>query len=282
MKETKMAISIEAMPGVGAIAHGATISPNMADSEFAVLRQAYVDHGVLFFRDQDISPEDHIAFARRWSSIDINRFFKCVEGYPEIAEVGKEPDQTHNIGGGWHTDHSYDPVPAMGSMLVARVLPQTGGDTWFASMYGAYDRLSDAMKAQIEGLRGVHSSRHVFGAASAYKIVELGGRFGNPDAVMDDVTHPLVITHPLSGKKALYANPQFTVGILGWTKADGDALLAELYPHCMGPDVTYRFAWEKGSIAFWDNRATWHFALNDYQGQRRIMHRVTVSGVGLN
>jgi taurine dioxygenase len=276
-----MAISIEALPGVGAIAHDVTISPHMSDSDFAVLRQAYSDNGVLFFRDQDISPEDHLAFARRWSSIDINRFFKAVDGFPEIAEVGKEPDQTHNIGGGWHTDHSYDCEPAMGSMLVARILPKTGGDTWFASMYGAYDRLGEDMKAKIEGLRGIHSSRHVFGSKGAYSQIDAVGRIGNEEAVTEDVTHPLVITHPLSGKKAVYANPAFTIGIAGWTKADSDELLSELYTNCVAPDVTYRFKWEKGSIAFWDNRATWHFALNDYQGQRRIMHRVTVSGVGL-
>lgn len=276
-----MALSIETLPGVGAIARGIQVTPDLPDSDFKALRQAYADHGVLFFRDQKITPDEHLAFARRWSTIDVNRFFRPVDGYPEIAEVGKEPDQTHNIGGGWHTDHSYDAVPAMGSMLVARILPQTGGDTWFASMYGAYDRLSDDVKARIEGLRGVHSSSHVFGAASAYTDVDLVGRLGNAAAVMPDVTHPLVITHPLSGKKALYANPQFTIGIEGWSKADGDALLAQLYPNCMGSDVTYRFNWEEGSIAFWDNRATWHFALNDYQGQRRIMHRVTVSGVSL-
>jgi taurine dioxygenase len=276
-----MALTIETLPGVGAIAHDIAITPDMPDANFASLRQAYSDHGLLFFRDQNLSEEDHIAFARRWSSIDINRFFKAVDGYPEIAEVGKEPDQTHNIGGGWHTDHSYDVEPAMGSMLVARILPETGGDTWFASMYGAYDRLSDALKTKIAGLRGVHSSRHVFGPDSAYKKMDTGGRIGNEEAATQDVTHPLVITHPLSGKKALYANPAFTIGIEGMSKADGDALLGQLYPNCIAEDVTYRFKWEKGSIAFWDNRATWHYALNDYQGQRRIMHRVTVAGVGL-
>jgi taurine dioxygenase len=276
-----MALTIETLPGVGAIAHDIAITPDMPDAEFASLRKAYSDHGLLFFRDQNLSEEDHIAFARRWSSIDINRFFKAVDGYPEIAEVGKEPDQTHNIGGGWHTDHSYDVEPAMGSMLVARILPETGGDTWFASMYGAYDRLNDDMKARIEGLRGIHSSRHVFGSKGAYSQIDAVGRIGNEEAATQDVTHPLVITHPLSGKKALYANPAFTIGIEGMNKADSDALLGQLYPNCIAEDVTYRFKWEKGSIAFWDNRATWHYALNDYQGQRRIMHRVTVSGVGL-
>jgi taurine dioxygenase len=275
-------LHIEPLPGVGAVATGIALSPDMPDAEFAALKAAYARHGLLFFRDQALSPEDHIAFARRWAPIDINRFFKAVDGYPEIAEVGKEPDQTHNIGGGWHTDHSYDVEPAMGSILVARVLPQTGGDTWFSSMYAAYHRLSDALKEKIEGLRGVHSSRHIFGAQGAYKQMDAAGRIGNEEAATQDVTHPVVITHPLSGQKALYVNPAFTIGIEGWSKDESDALLFQLYPHCIAEDVTYRFKWEEGSVAFWDNRATWHYALNDYHGQRRIMHRVTVSGCALN
>jgi taurine dioxygenase len=276
-----MTLTIESLPGVGALVHGVKLSPDMPESEFQVLRDAYASHGVLFFRDQELSPEQHIAFASRWSPININRFFKAVDGYPEIAEVGKEPDQTHNIGGGWHTDHSYDVEPAMGSILVARILPETGGDTWFASMYGAYNRLSDDLKATIDNVRGIHSSRHVFGDQGVYQKMDAKGRIGNHAAATQDVTHPLVITHPLSGKKALYANPGFTIGIEGMTKVESDALLFQLYPNCIADDVTYRFKWEPGSIAFWDNRATWHYALNDYQGKRRIMHRITVSGVGL-
>jgi taurine dioxygenase len=276
-----MALNIEVLPGVGAVATNIKVSPDMAEADFGALRQAYADHGLLFFRDQNLSPEDHIAFAKRWAPININRFFKAVDGYPEIAEVGKEPDQTHNIGGGWHTDHSYDVEPAMGSMLVARILPESGGDTWFASMYGAYDSLGDDMKATLADLRGVHSSRHVFGVQGAYKTIDAVGRIGNEHAVTEDVTHPLIITHPLSGKKALYVNPAFTIAIEGWSKADSGALLSQLYAACVASDVTYRFKWEPGSIAFWDNRATWHYALNDYHGQRRIMHRVTICGVGL-
>ena len=118
-----------------------------------------------------------------------------------------------------------------------------------------------------------------FGAQGTDKQADALSRILNEDAVTEDVTHPLVIIHPLSGKKALYANPAFTIGIEGWSKAESAALLSELYPNCMACDVSYRFKWEPGSIAFWDNRATWHFALNDYHGQRRIMHRVTVSGL---
>ena len=225
--------------------------------------------------------EEHIAFARRFGPIDINRFFTAVEGYPEIAEVRKEKEQTQNIGGGWHTDHSYDQVPAMGSVLVARDLPQSGGDTLFASMYAAYDDLSDGMKQNLSGLRAVHSSRHVFGNQGAYKnSTEMKDRFGNPEAV-GDVVHPAVITHPLSGRKALYVNPGFTTKFAGWTVEESRPLLEFLYRHAVRPEFTCRFRWAPGSVAFWDNRSTWHYALNDYHGQRRLLHRITIGGVFL-
>src|SRR5262245_11718635 len=149
---------------VGAEISGIDLRRPVADAAFAEIRRAFGEHGVVFFRDQPLSPEQHIAFAERFAPIDINRFFTAVPGYPMIAEVRKEPEQTRNIGGGWHTDHSYDQVPALGSMLYAREVPQTGGDTLFASMYAAYDALSDGLKQMLDGLRACHSSRHVFGS----------------------------------------------------------------------------------------------------------------------
>jgi taurine dioxygenase len=152
---------------------------DLSDSDFARMRQAFFDNGVIFLRDQKLTPEQHIEFAKRWGKININRFFGAVENYPQIAEVRKEPDQKINIGGGWHTDHSYDVVPAMGSILYAREVPQTGGDTLFASMYAAYDALSDGLKQTLEGLNAVHSSRHVFGSGGAGGGGDLKGRIGN-------------------------------------------------------------------------------------------------------
>ena len=189
----------------------------------------------------------------------------------------KEPHQTKNIGGGWHTDHSYDHIPALGSMLYARAVPPRGGDTLFASMYAAYDALSDGLKRTLEGLRGVHSSRHVFGV----KRGDLDGRIGNYEAATQDATHPVVITHPESGKKALYVNPGFTIGFDGWTADESKPLLDLLYKHAARPEFTCRFQWREGSLAFWDNRATWHYALNDYQGERRLLHRITIEGCAL-
>ncbi|MGP1282100.1 MAG: TauD/TfdA dioxygenase family protein [Parasphingopyxis sp.] len=278
-------ISITPCTGPGAEIGNVDLSTELGDEDFALIRQAFADHGLIFFRDQRITPEQHIAFAKRWGAININRFFTPVEGYPEIAEVRKEPDQTTNIGGGWHTDHSYDAEPAMGSILVARELPPKGGDTLFADMAAAYDALDDETKAMLEGLEAVHSSKHIFGGAAAYRSQsDAGERLHNPDAAdaLDDVVHPVVITHPLSGRKILYVNAAFTVGIKGWSQKDSMKLLMPLYAHAAQDRFVTRFAWKPGSIAFWDNRATWHYALNDYQGERRVMHRITLEGCALH
>ncbi|MBW2389153.1 MAG: TauD/TfdA family dioxygenase [Deltaproteobacteria bacterium] len=253
---------------------------DLSDSDFEQLRKAYFAHGAIFLRDQKLTPEQHIAFAERWGEININRFFGAVDGYPQIAEVRKEPDQKNNIGGGWHTDHSYDVEPAMGSILYAREVPATGGDTLFASMYAAYDALSDGLKQTLDGLRAVHSSRHVFGAGGAANRA-LEGRIGNPKAATQDAVHPVVIQHPDNGRKALYVNPGFTIRFDGWTGEESSPLLKFLYRHAVRPEFTYRYQWKPGSIAFWDNRATWHYALNDYHGQKRLMHRITIEGSAL-
>jgi taurine dioxygenase len=253
----------------------------LSDGEFDAVRQTFLDSGVIFFRDQELSPEEHIAFAARWGEINVNRLFTPFEGYPRIAEVRKEPDQKINIGGGWHTDHSYDEVPALGSLLLARELPRAGGDTLYASMGAAYDALSDGFKKMLGGLRALHSSRHVFGAKVGLEKIT-GGRIKNADEALQDSTHPVVIHHPDTGRKLLYVNPGFTIGIEGWAPNEANALLKFLYRHAMKPEFTLRFSWREGSMALWDNRSTWHYALNDYDGERRLMHRITIEGAPLH
>ncbi|MGL4541381.1 MAG: TauD/TfdA dioxygenase family protein [Polymorphobacter sp.] len=286
-----MTIQILPLSGVGAEIRGVDVAA-LSAADSAAIRAAFVDHGVIFFRDQQISEAQHIEFARSFAPININRFFGAHPRFPEIAMVTKEPDQRSNIGGGWHTDHSYDEVPAMGSILVARELPETGGNTLFASMYAAYDALSPGFAEMLEGLRAVHSARHIFGEGpnTHYNQGDAGGagdkagRIGNAAGAeaLHDVTHPVVITHPLSGKKALYVNPSFTTRFDGWTVEESKPLLQQLYGHCMNTAFVNEFVWRPGSIAFWDNRATWHFARNDYHGQRREMHRITVEGAPLH
>ena len=265
---------------IGAEIHGVNLSTDLSDAVFSEIRQTFIDHGLIFFRNQELTPDDHLRFAKRWGEININRFFTKVEGYEQIAEVKKDSDQEINIGGAWHTDHSYDQIPAMGSILLARETPKTGGDTLFANMYKAYESLSDGLKGTLESMNACHSSRHVFGAHTGYAEAS-NQRIGNPELATQDAIHPVIITHPESKRKALYVNPEFTVNFEGWTKEESQPLLSYLTEHSTRPENITRFNWEPGSIAFWDNRCTWHFALNDYPGEKRLMHRITIEGSAL-
>ena len=266
---------------LGAELLGIDLSESLDAEGAAEIRQALNEHGVVAFRDQNLSPEQHVAFAQRMGTININRFFKTVPGYPQIAEVRKEPAQTINIGGGWHTDHSYDQIPALGSILLAREVPARGGDTMFACMGLAYDALSDGLKRTLKGLRAIHTSRDVFGVNAHQANPERQDRFVNPELATQDAVHPVVIRHPESGRACLYVNANFTTRFESWTEKESKPLLDFLYAHAARPEFQTRFKWEEGSIAFWDNRATWHYALNDYQGERRLMHRITIEGVPL-
>lgn len=259
---------------------------DVTDGQVSDLLQALGRFGVLFFRNQHMAPEEHLALARRFGPINRNRFFTAHSDHDEIAMVSKEPADIGNIGGAWHTDHSYDTAPALGSVLVARELPETGGDTLFASMAGAYEALDASTKEQIRCLRAVHSARHLFGSDTTdygEGNNEYAGRLGNAAAAdaLVDVVHPMVIAHPISGRATLYVNPAFVIGIEGMESESANDLLHRLYAHASGDKFVHRFRWERGSVAFWDNRAVWHNALNDYPGQRRIMHRVTIDGCAL-
>jgi len=265
-------------PAVGALIGNVAIADGVSDDDFATIKQAYIDHGVIFFRDQQLTEDQHIEWAERWSEINVNRFFSPVAGFPRIAEVRKEPDQQLNIGSNWHTDHSYDQIPAMGSILLAREVPETGGDTLFSSQYAAYDALSDGMKTVLHTMRAEHTSRLAFGQRAVAAGDDTKGRLGNPELALQDAVHPVIIEHPLSGRSALYVNADFTTNFEGWTVKESEPLLRFLWAHAADPTFTCRFQWRQGSMAIWDNRAVQHRALNDYQGQRRVMHRITLEG----
>ena len=283
MDEVFDAIEVrELAPALGAEIGGVDLSQPLEAAQLADIRRAFLRYGVIFFRDQRLTPEQHIAFAKTWGGININRFFRPLDGYPEIAEVRKEAHQENNIGGSWHTDHSYDEAPAMGSILYARELPEVGGDTLFASMSRSYEALSDGMKAMLRGLRAVHSSRHVYGPGRNSSRPDTEGRTGNADLATQEAVHPVVLAHPDTGVAGLYVNPVFTLCFEGWSEAESKPLLDYLYEHAVRPEFVCRFRWRPGSLAFWDNRATWHYAANDYPGQRRLMHRITLEGVPLS
>lgn len=256
------------------------------DTTFAEIRRLFSDYGLVFFRDQSLSEEDHIALARRFGNINVNRFFPENAAYPEIAMVAKRPDQRTNIGGGWHTDHSYDEEPALGSILVARELPTSGGDTWFVNMSEAFERLPETMKRKLRTMNAVHSSKHIFGSRGKW-LRRLTGAEDNSHSpelsdAMGDVTHPVVIRHPLSGRETLYVNPAFTIRFEGRSLLTSLPLLLVLYMHATYAPRVAKFKWRPGSVAIWDNRATWHFAQNNYPGQRRVMHRITLDGCALS
>ena len=273
-------MQVSSFENCGAVVSGMQLA-KMTDSELDSLRTLFAEHGLLFFRDQKLPPEEHLRFARRFGDIVVNKFFKTTAEYPEIAEVRKEKNQKTNIGGGWHTDHSYDEEPALGSILVARVLPSSGGNTRFADLAAAYDALSDPLKKRIEGLHAVHSNKHLYGENGLYRITDLAEQLGGMDRV-GDATHPVVIRHPQSGRKVLYVNPGHTIQFQGWDFAESRELLDELYAHVTQPQFICSFDWQPGSVTFWDNRRTWHMADNDYQGQKRLMHRITLAGTALN
>jgi taurine dioxygenase len=244
------------------------------------LKNALATHGVLHFRDQELTPEQHIAFARAWGGIDLNQYFPINGGYPEIAEVRKSEEQKANIGGGWHTDHSYDEIPAMGSILVARELPPVGGDTLFASMAAAWDALSPGFQAMLRTLKGVHSADHIYSADGYYSQTDLAGELRGKE-LKTHAVHPAVIQHPVTGRPLLYVNGAFLTHFEGWTHQESRAIINYLYEFATQEQFTCRIQWKPGSVAMWDNRSTWHTANNDYHGHRRLMHRITLTGEAL-
>ncbi len=238
------------------------------------VRAALFAHGVVVLPDQNLSPEAHIALAEHFGPIDINRFFTPVPDHPMIAEVRTQPEQTAVIGGTWHSDHSYDPAPAMASILSARTLPPYGGDTHFASQAAALKALSPGMRAMLKGLRAVHSDASF--ADSKLGLNDDASAFHQP------VTHPVVMAHPQTGEAALYVNGDFTTQFEGWTPEESAPLLAWLYAHCTQPIFCCRVQWRPGMVAMWDNRLVQHYATADYRGHTRVMHRITVQGQPLD
>lgn len=263
-------------PECGVEVSGITLA-SCSDEEMQAVKQAIYEHGVAVFRDQEFSPEDHIAFGKRWGGMDINNYFPQQGDYDEISVVKKEPTQNTNIGGAWHTDHSYDQIPAMGSVLVARELPPTGGDTMWAHMGAAYDALSDDLKARVEGMEAFHTADHVYKEGGLYAQTDMGEHLRGQN-LKTGAVHPVVIRHPHTGRKLLYVNTAFTINFVGQTREESLPLLTELCDAALTHNNQCRLQWKPGTIAIWDNRTSWHNAMNDYAGHRREMHRITLSG----
>ena len=253
----------------------------LSDEVIAEIRRALLEFQVIFFRDQDMTPEQHLAFGRRFGDLHVHEYVKGLDEHPEIIRIIKTEKDTKNFGGTWHSDVTYHPTPPLGSILYALEVPEVGGDTLFASQYLAYETLSDGMKDLLDGRTATHSAEPIYGKTGAFNM-----RYSDSTTmVKPDQESPVLVseqpifrTHPETGRKALFVNGNFTTGIAGLSEADSAPILQRLYLHCTAPDFCCRFRWEKGSVAFWDNRCVQHYAVNDYAGQRRVMHRVTVIG----
>ncbi|HVI34126.1 TauD/TfdA dioxygenase family protein [Phenylobacterium sp.] len=261
---------------LGAEISGVDLSQDLPDETIAAIRRALVEHQVIFFRDQDLTPARQTAFGARFGPLNIHPYVAGMADHPEVMEIVKEPEDRINFGGGWHSDMSFLQTPAIGSILYAVQVPEFGGDTLFASQAAAYDALSPGLKATLETLSAVHSASREYSAQGHSAQKRKGMSVAEADGYVGEYVHPVVLTHPETGRKALYVNPAFTLRIDGWKTSESKALLDYLFNHCRYEGFTCRFTWAAGSVAFWDNRSVWHFALNDYPGQRRHMRRVTV------
>ncbi len=274
---TRHSLQIRPVAGaLGAEITGVDLSEDLDSDAIAAIRRAWRDHLVIFFRGQPLVPARFLAFARRFGEVIEYPFIKGIEGFPEITSVVKLEHERVNFGGLWHSDTAYLEYPPMATMLIARELSPYGGDTLFANMYLAYETLSPGLRHLLDGLVAVNSSAKADVTKTREDRIRDGAR---ADAKREYVAeHPVVRTHPETGRKALYVNGGHTVRFKNMTEEESAPLLQYLFAHQQHPEFTCRFRWEVGSIAFWDNRCTQHNPINDYHGFRRVMHRVTLAG----
>jgi taurine dioxygenase len=268
---------IEVRPIAGALGaeiRGVDIAPPLKAEVVGEIQRAFLDHLVIFFRDQKLTPQAQLAFSRQFGEPMEYPQLKGLPECPLITPVIKREHEEQNFGGLWHSDTTYIERPPMGSMLYAVETPPYGGDTLFANQYLAYESLSEGLKQTLGALAGVNTSTK----ASATKTREDRLRDDGLELKALAATHPVVRTHPETKRKALYVNVGHTAQFEGWTEEESRPLLDFLFEHQVRPEFTCRCRWEPGTLAFWDNRSTQHNPVNDYQGYRRVMHRVTLAG----
>lgn len=260
-------------PALGAEVRGVTLADGVSDEVFQEIRQAYLEHQVLFFKDQkEIPPGLQIAFGRMFGELHYHPAAPQMDGYPEVFEIHVHKDSQIANGEFWHSDVSCDELPPLGTILQIHILPDAGGDTLFANMYAAYDALSDPLKGMLDGLSATHGSEHVYRGRYSDRGVEDDGK------VYPEARHPVVRTHPDTGRKALYVNRTFTTRINELTDSESDVLLNFLFDHCEKLDFQIRYRWQRNDVAFWDNRCTMHHAVWDYWPHERKGRRVTIKG----
>lgn len=266
----------------GAEVRGVDLSQDLSQEVLAEIRAALLDNLVIVFRDQDLTPERQLAFARRWGETHLHPFMQGMPDYPEILAIIKRPTDKKNFGGSWHTDQMFSPSPAMGTMLYAKQVPSAGGDTMFTNQYLAYESLSDGMKALAQKLRTVcvgDNFKQADGRSRKDRYADSMAdmKVKEPGNVQTTSVHPLVRTHPETGRKALYIGGHVQ-HFEGMTDAESQPLIDFFMKHSVRPEFTTRVRWQNGTLTFWDNRCTQHFAVNDYPAETRIMHRITICG----
>ena len=267
---------------MGADITGLDLSQEVTDEILSEIRAALLDNLVICIRDQNITPEQQLAFARRWGDIHLHPFMQGMEEYPEILAIIKRPTDKKNFGGSWHTDQMFSPSPAMGTMLYAKEVPSAGGDTMFANLYLAYESLSDGMKKIADQLYTVcvgDNFKQADGRSRKDRYADqmTDMKVKDPGNVQTTSIHPLVRTHPETGRKALYVGGHVQ-RFDGMTDEESEPLLNYFMKHAVRPEFTCRVRWANGTLTFWDNRCTEHFAVNDYPAETRIMHRITICG----
>jgi taurine dioxygenase len=261
---------------IGAEISGVDLTSEASDAAISEIRKIWLEHNVVFFRDQELPPARLLAFAKRFGEVVEYPFIKGIDGFPEIIPVVKLEHETTNFGGIWHTDTAYLEAPPMGTMLIAREVPPHGGDTLFANAYLAYETLSDGLKHMLDALIAVNCSAKADVTRTREDRLRDAGKAAAKKEYISE--HPVVRTHPETGRKALYVNIGHTVRFKDMTEAESAPLLNFLFEHQTKPEFTCRFNWRVGSLAFWDNRCALHNPVNDYHGFRRVMHRVTLAG----
>ena len=261
---------------LGAEIAGVDLAAGVSAQLAADIRLVFLDHQVIFLRNQDLTPQQFLNFANAMGEPVEYPFVKGLEGFPHIIEVKKLAHEKVNFGGIWHSDTTYLDMPPMGSMLLSLEVPPYGGDTLFASQYAAYEALSGTMQDLLSGLTGISSSAKADVSKTREDRIKTDGKDAAPREYRAE--HPIVRIHPETGRKALYVNVAHTAGINGMTDEESAPLLKFLFAHQVKPEFTCRFVWEANTIAFWDNRCVQHNPVNDYNGFRRVMQRITLRG----
>jgi taurine dioxygenase len=270
-------ISVRPLAGaLGAEIAGVDLRQPLGNRQWSEIHQAFLDYCAIYIREQDLGGADMLRYARYFAEPAFYPFVEGIPEFPQIFELRKEPEMTVNVGGAWHSDTTYLDKPPIGTMLYAREVPAYGGDTMVANQYLAYEALSPGMQAMLGGLTGIYSARMNGGRGgrAENKYMKMKDSVAKADEVQAE--HPVVRTHPETGRKALYVSTRHTLRFKGWSDEESRPLLEFLQAHCTRPEFTARLRWEKGTITIWDNRCVQHFAINDYHGQRRVMWRLPV------